>query len=341
MVGEDAIAGFLDWMAAHERLSRADRVLQNHSIGFDNSIWEMWSPLAGGAALVFPADDERADYERLLRTVERTGVSVLNATPRQTTTLIAVADALELTPFHAVRLLYTGAETVPHAAAERILHALPADAVVANEYGPTEATITCTLGPIDEATLAASAGEPSVPIGHPIGDAILDVRDGELWVGGRCIALGYRDLPQETADRFVVDARGERWYRTGDLVRLTDHGLVFLGRADRQTNVRGHRIELAAVESAAARLPGVGQAAAIAAGGVEGARETLWLFVVPEYAAAVDRDSLRAALARSLPYYMVPDQVVVHEGALPLTVNGKLDVDALLATARQLARLRT
>ncbi len=353
VIDEDAIAGFLDWMAAHERLSRADRLLQNHSIGFDNSIWEMLTPLSGGAALVIPGDDERIDFERLLRTIERTRVSVLNATPRQLTTLVNVADALDLAPFGSIRRLYTGAETVPHAAAEKILRALPADAVVANEYGPTEATITCTLGPIDEATLAASAGEPSVPIGHAIGDALVQVLDGgrrcadvgetgELWVGGRCVALGYRGLPDETAERFVADPWGEgdgsRWYRTGDLVRISEHGLVFLGRVDRQVNVRGHRIELAAVESAAARLPGIVQAAAVPAGGVEGAHETLWLFVVADATAPWDRSGLRAALERTLPYYMVPDQIVLQDSALPLTVNGKLDVDALLAAGRRTAR---
>lgn len=348
MVGEAAIAGFVDWMAAHERLSHSDRVLQNHSIGFDNSIWEMLSPLAGGAALVFPTDAERDDYERLLHMIERTRVSVLNATPRQTTTLVAVADALDLTPFGSLRRLYTGAETVPHAAAEKILRAVPPGTAVANEYGPTEATITCTLGSVDEATLAASADEPSVPIGHPIGDALVQVRDGgrrcselgdagELWVGGRCVALGYRGLPEETAERFVEGDDGTRWYRTGDRVRLTAHGLVFLGRVDRQLNVRGHRIEPAAIESAAARLPGVAEAAAVPAGGVDGAYETLWLIVAAEHGTACDRAAVRAALERSLPYYMVPDQIVVREGRLPLTVNGKLDVDAMLAAARRTA----
>jgi non-ribosomal peptide synthetase component F len=328
-------------------------VLQNHSIGFDNSIWEMFSPLAGGAALVFPDDEDRVDYERFLRTIGQAGVTILNATPRQMTTLINVAGALDLAPFGSVRRLYTGAETVPHAAAAKILRALPPTAVVANEYGPTEATITCTLGPIDEATLTESAGEPSVPIGWAIGDAVLRVDDGdrrcvepgetgELWVGGRCVALGYRGLPEETAERFFVDPWGDgggsRWYRTGDLVGISEHGLVFLGRADRQVNVRGHRIEAAALESAASRLPGIVQAAAVPAGGVEGAYETMWLFVVCEPAAGWNRQGVRAALGDSLPYYMVPDQVVIHDGALPLTVNGKLDVDSLLAAGRRAAR---
>jgi amino acid adenylation domain-containing protein len=350
MIGEDALAGFLDWMAQHEGLSRRDRVFQNHSIGFDNSIWEMLSPLACGATLVFPGEDDRQDYECFLRTIEQVGVTILNATPQQMTTFMNAADILGLAPFRSIRRLYTGAETVTHAAAARILRALPPEAYVANEYGPTEATITCTLGPINDAVLRESAAEPSVPIGWAMGDAVIQVRDGdrrcidagetgELWVGGRCVARGYRGLPRETAERFFVDPWGDgdgsRWYRTGDLVRITAHGFVFLGRMDGQVKVRGNRIETAALESAVSRLPGVVQAAAVPVGGVEGGYEALWLFVVCVPAGKWERDAVHAELLQALPYYMVPDRIVMHDGALPLTVNGKLDRDSLIAAARR------
>jgi len=226
LISEDALSGFLDWTAAHEGLARDDRILQNHSIGFDNSIWEMFSGLSAGGAVVFPTADERRDFELLLRLIERARVTVLNATPRQMTTLLRAGDLLgRQGSFATVRRLYTGAETVTHAAAELILRALPPTAYVANEYGPTEATITCTLGPITHKVLEASASEPSVPIGWAIGDATIEVRSGdrrcvelgdigELWVGGRCVSLGYRGLPEETTERFAVDDDGTRWYRT-------------------------------------------------------------------------------------------------------------------------------
>ncbi len=349
VIDQDAIAGFLDWMAAHERLTPADRVYQNHSIGFDNSIWEMFSPLAGGAALVL---SDGSGPLAPIETIARAGVTVVNATARHAAALVDLAEAVGRTPFGTVRRLYVGAETVPALTAAKILDALPDGAYIANEYGPTEATITCTLGTITP-ELVARAGSGSMPIGWAIGDARIELRDsrgepvpdgepGELWVGGRCVARGYHNRPAETADRFVDDpwgdAPGSRWYRTGDQVLKSPDGYVFLGRDDAQVKVRGHRLEPTALEAAANRLPGVRQAAVVAVGGVTGAHDALWLFVVAPDGA--EPAGIRATLAEQVEYFLVPDRVIVRTDPLPLTVNGKLDRDSLLASARGLRATR-
>ncbi len=350
VIGEDAIAGFLGWIADHERIDPTDRVLQSHSIGFDNSIWEMFCPLAGGAAIVFANVGEPPDFGDLVRTIERERVTVVNATARQAAALVGVAEMLGLSPFGSVRRLYVGAETVTREAASRILAAMPPTAQVANEYGPTEATITCTLGAIPPAALTDGAASASMPIGWAIGDAVIEVRDeegrlvptgevGALWVSGRCLALEYLNLPEETASHFVDDpwdeGDGSRWYRTGDVVQVTDAGYVFLGRTDKQVKVRGHRIEPAAIEALAGRLPNVRQAAVVPVGGVPGAREGIWLFVVTHEGASHEVDAIRATLREHLPYYMTPDRIIMRRDPLPLTVNGKLDAALLLASARR------
>jgi acyl-coenzyme A synthetase/AMP-(fatty) acid ligase len=152
------------------------------------------------------------------------------------------------------------------------------------------------------------------------------------------VALGYHDRRAETASRFVEDpwgeAPGSRWYRSGDVAARSPEGYVFLGRDDAQVKVRGHRIEPAAIEAAAVRLPEVHQAAALAVGGVTGAHDAVWLFVVAPQGA--DAATVRSRLAGLLPYFMVPDRVIVRAEPLPLTVNGKLDRASLLAGARSL-----
>ena len=142
---------------------------------------------------------------------------------------------------------------------------------------------------------------------------------GELWIGGAGVAHGYRNDPERTADRFLDDA-GQRWYRTGDLARyLPDGTLEFLGRADHQVKIRGHRIELGEVEGALRALPAVHAAVAAVVGGAS-----------PRIAAAVTLDTPAAAdallsdLATALPGYMVPSRVVVLD-EIPLTGNGKPD----------------
>jgi acyl carrier protein len=153
---------------------------------------------------------------------------------------------------------------------------------------------------------------------------------GELCAGGDGLARGYLDQPELTAERFVPSpfgAPGARLYRTGDIVRhLPDGGIEFLGRRDGQVKVRGFRVELAEVEAALQRCPGVGQAAAALHG--EAGKELLVGYVVARRQPPPTQGELRAFLQGRLPTPMVPTAWVYLEG-LPLTPNGKVDRRAL------------
>jgi acyl carrier protein len=147
---------------------------------------------------------------------------------------------------------------------------------------------------------------------------------GEIHVGGVGVGRGYRDDPRHTAEAFVPDpftaARGARLYRSGDLGRWSRVGsLEFLGRIDHQVKVRGFRVELGEVEAALGRLDGLREAVVLAPGD-----QRLAAFVVPEAGHEVDPAALRAALAETLPEYMVPSAFTVLS-ELPLTPNGKVD----------------
>jgi len=196
-----------------------------------------------------------------------------------------------------------------------------------NGYGPTETTICATLH------TSVGAEDTRVPIGRPIAGYHVVILDGErnpvppgtvgeICIGGPGVARGYLGQPGLTAERFTPDPAGGRLYRSGDLGRvLTDGTIEFLGRADDQVKVRGARIELSQVEGALAALPGVRDALAV----VDRRGEPRLL----GYAiAAAESEELRAALARTLPAYLVPEQVVVVDD-WPLTMSGKVDRAAL------------
>ncbi|MEK1905933.1 MAG: amino acid adenylation domain-containing protein, partial [Pseudomonas sp.] len=178
------------------------------------------------------------------------------------------------------------------------------------------------------------------PIGNPVGPRSLYVLDaelnllpigvaGELYIGGEVgLARGYFQRPELTAERFLPDpfgAAGERMYRTGDLVRWREDGtLDYLGRVDHQVKIRGFRIELGEIESQLLALGGVQEAAVIA-------RETPTGKQLVGYVVArnnSDANALRAELAKTLPDYMVPAQIIAL-AKLPLTPAGKLDRAAL------------
>ncbi|MCX4670630.1 non-ribosomal peptide synthetase [Streptomyces sp. NBC_01381] len=140
---------------------------------------------------------------------------------------------------------------------------------LANEYGPTETTISCTVEPDPD------PDQERVPIGRPWPGATTYVLDerlrevpagtvGELYVGGTFVAIGYAGQPARTAERFVADPfglPGTRLYRTGDRALVDDRGaLHYYGRTDFQVKVRGLRVELGEIESVLETHPAVGQA---------------------------------------------------------------------------------
>ncbi|HET7868568.1 MAG TPA: phosphopantetheine-binding protein, partial [Burkholderiaceae bacterium] len=130
--------------------------------------------------------------------------------------------------------------------------------------------------------------------------------------------------------RFVPDPfgpAGSRMYRSGDLGRWKPDGTVeFLGRNDQQVKIRGFRIELGEIEAALMACLGVREAVVLAREDEPGNKRLVAYLTGTE----LQPEALRAALARSLPEYMVPSAYVLLE-ALPLTPNGKLDRKALPA----------
>ena len=197
-----------------------------------------------------------------------------------------------------------------------------------------------------------------MPIGGPIQNLRLHVLDpglravpvgvpGELFLGGVGLARGYLRRPALTAERFVPDPfgpPGSRLYRTGDLARWRPDGTVeFLGRIDGQVKIRGLRIELGEIEAALREQPGVADAAAVVREDVPGDVRIVAYVVggadqaAPDQTApdqtAPDPATLRTALKRRLPDYMVPSAVTALD-ALPLLPNGKLDRRALPAPQR-------
>jgi acyl carrier protein len=160
-----------------------------------------------------------------------------------------------------------------------------------------------------------------VPVGVP----------GELYLAGVCLAHGYRNRPNLTAERFIANPfgpPGSRMYRTGDLARWRmDATVEFLGRVDHQVKVRGLRIELGEIETVLARHETVAQAVVTIREASPGDKR-LVAYVVPEVGREVEVDKLRRHTAEQLPPHMVPSAVTVL-AALPLTTSGKVDRKAL------------
>jgi amino acid adenylation domain-containing protein len=323
-------------LTADLRMHPGDRVLRMAPLAFDASTYEIWVALLSGATLeVFP--DRLPSIGKLAPFLAERGVTVAWL-PASLFRLIAGSRPEAL---GGLRQLVTGGEVVPHEAAACMLDAHPG-LVITNGYGPTEnTTFTTTHTVRDSAEIAGP-----LPIGRPIAGTRVFVLDrharlvppgavGELYAAGLGVAGGYLGDEAATSSRFGhfspdVD---ERLYRTGDLVRLDPEGrLLFLGRADKQVKLDGHRIETEEISATLARHPGVRDAAVVAARRADGGTR-LVAAVVLRPGAGADPRSLRAFLSRHLPSYMIPARWAVLD-EIPLTRNGKVDEQALIESTR-------
>ncbi len=306
-------------------------LLASTSICFDLSVFEIFAPLCLGGRVILA--ENALELPRLAAAGE---VTLLNTVPS------VAAQLLRLGPLPpGVRTVGLAGEPLPRSLADA-LYAQPAVRRVLNLYGPSEDTTYSTWVEV------ARGATEAPPIGEPVdGTEARVVREegtpaeaagetGELFLGGAGLARGYLGRPALSAERFVpglalvAPAPGGRLYRTGDRVRRrTDGGLDFLGRLDHQVKIRGFRIELGEVEAALDSHPRVAAAVALAREDRPGDRR-LVAYVVPAPGDALPVAALRAALGRTLPGYMVPQEVVFLE-ALPLTPNGKVDRRALPA----------
>ncbi|MFI2378049.1 amino acid adenylation domain-containing protein [Streptomyces sp. NPDC018964] len=304
---------------------------------FDALSFEIWTPLLTGGTCVVLGDEEAGRPDLLAAALRERRVDTLFITAAL---FNAVVDKVPDCFSHTGQVL-TGGEQLNARVVRRWYRDNPdSRTVLYNAYGPTEA-----------ATFALSHAVPrdfdgdTVPIGTPLPGTgvLLRTEDGrtaepgevaELLLSGPALALGYRNLPEETARRFVrlphEDGGERRWYRTGDLVRQDADGLVtYVGRADRQVKVRGFRIEPGEVERQILALPAVRQAYVCTRRDDDGRNELL-AFLTP--GEDLSYDAYDRHLAASLPSYMRPHHTHLV-GELPLNANGKVDRDALLAAA--------
>ena len=320
--------------ADHFALKASDRVLQFAAVNFDVAYEEIFPTLLSGATVVlWPVSVGVAPVRRFIEFVETQRISVLNLPAPYWHEWVTELDIVGIPP--CVRLVIVGSDKVSSSQFARWSAQAGARVRSCVAYGVTEATITSTVfdPPADY-----HSDSDTMPIGKPIANCEAYVLDaqlhpvangeiGELCLGGAGLARGYLDLPQATAERFIVSPftpeKGARLYRTGDRVRcLADGNLEFLGRADDQVKIRGFRIEIGEIESTLQQYPGL--TAAVVTARDDTGEKKLVAYIVPSTTTAGLERNLGQFLRERLPEYMIPS-AFVELRKLPLTPSGKVD----------------
>ncbi|MET9262182.1 amino acid adenylation domain-containing protein [Amycolatopsis sp. NPDC004079] len=313
-------------------LGASDVVVQNAPLTFDVSVWQMLAPLVVGGQVRVVDRRIAADPETLFGL----GMSVLEVVPSLLRAALDFWDAGGPPELAGLRWLVVTGEALPPDLCVRWFGYFPEIPLV-NAYGPTECS--------DDVTHAVLSSVDDVrgvrtPIGLPVRNTRLYVLSdelrpvpagaaGELYIGGLVVGRGYVGDPAKTGSVFVADPFGEpgtRMYRTGDrVVRRDDGALEFIERRDFQVKIRGHRIELGEIEATLRELPEIADAVVVVRTDDAGTKRLAAYLVGTE---PVDIPSVRSELQQRLPDYLVPPAMVVLD-AMPLTVHGKVDRDAL------------
>jgi non-ribosomal peptide synthetase-like protein len=300
-----------------------DRVYQGFSIAFDASVEEVWCTFAAGATLVVGSIEKTRSGVDLALYLTQQQVTVLSCVP----TLLSMMEVEVPT----IRLLILGGEQCPQELVSRWCNS---SRRVLNTYGPTEATVVSTYQECDpDRVITIGKGLPTYYV------YILDENlqlcppgvEGEIHIGGICLARGYVNRPDLTDEKFISlgDDKAEeiipdRLYKTGDLGSWTqDEEILFLGRIDGQVKLRGFRIELSEIESVIMQCAGV-SSAVVAIKKVTQIDRLIAYIVSKQDPAELDLGAIWERMRSRLPAYMVPTSLEILT-SLPTLPSGKVD----------------
>ncbi|NEQ82849.1 MAG: amino acid adenylation domain-containing protein, partial [Moorea sp. SIO2I5] len=356
-----SLTNFLKSMSQTPGISKSDILLAVTTICFDIAALELYLPLIVGAKVVIVSREVASDAWQLLSTLDRSGATVMQATPATWRMLLSAgweassSDSSSKTPEKELKIL-CGGEALPTQLANQLLDR---GTEVWNMYGPTETTIWSSVynvmrSPTSEQPVNDIKEKPK-SIGKPIANTQTYILDsylqpvgvgvaGELYIGGVGVAKGYLNRSDLTAERFIpnpfdrqIKNPHSKLYKTGDLARyLPDGNIEYLGRADHQVKIRGFRIETGEIEAALNQHPLVKETVVIAREDRPGEKRLVAYVVL-----GIDKDNesqmpgetiaqLKQHLKQKLADYMIPSAFVVLP-QLPLTPNGKVNRRSLPA----------
>jgi len=319
------LLNLVNWHIHAFGVSTTDRASQYSSVGFDATVAEIWPYLVAGASVFMIDDCTRNNATALRDWLADNQINIAFIPTPMAEQLIQLDWPRDV----ALRALLTGGDR---------LHRYPMASLpfkVVNNYGPTEGTVVSTSG---EVPVTGDLPEPS--IGRPIDNVIVRILDecmqpvpegmtGEIYVGGEGLARGYVN-PELTSHVFVASPFAEdggRLYKTGDTGFCMPSGeIAFVGRSDDQIKIRGFRIEPNEIVVALNKHPAVQSSAVKVVDHFEDKK--LVAYIVPTENRSPSASDLLTFVRGLLPEYMAPTMFVRCD-ALPMTINGKLDRNAL------------
>jgi amino acid adenylation domain-containing protein len=337
MISHRNVIDYAEWTADFFRVTKADRLSSHPGLYFDLSTFDVYTAFKSGASLhLVPAAASMFPI-RILEFIEENSLTVWNSVP-SLLTFIAKSGVLRAGRLPSLRTVTFNGEVMPTQTVIEWMRACP-DIRFVNQYGPTETT--CASMYYEITAIPQDPTKP-IPIGiaipnsevlvlTPDGKVAATAEVGELHIRGSGNGLGYLHDQEKTDRQFVrsplAEHLGDRIYATGDLVRLGEDGNhEFMGRSDHQIKFMGFRVELGEIESTLDSFDYVVSSAALGIEGLGIGGAVIVAYIVSK--ATVASSKVKDDLARRLPRYMVPREIIDIR-LMPLSSNGKIDRIAL------------
>ncbi|TMP43900.1 hypothetical protein CWB96_11735 [Pseudoalteromonas citrea] len=336
MVEHRSVCNYLDTVRTY-MTDGVQASIVSSTLNFDATVTSLYAAWLIGKPLTLLNEQEHI-FDELLVSMSDMEKAIYKVTPAHLEGLVSN------TPILSEHIVVVGGEQFSAELAKQAINFLP-NATFINEYGPTEATVGCSGYQFNSSAVFDNK-QISVPIGTAFKNTQLYILNhdelspvgtvGELYIGGDCLARGYLNSTELTAQRFIdnpycqTNRSGqlrERLYRTGDLVRsLPDGTLEYVGRIDNQVKIRGHRIELDEIKAAICSHNLVSSAYVDVTSLPNGESHIVAYTVLKDAQFTEDDviEQIRVSLVDELPKYMMPSGFIKID-ELPLTLNGKVD----------------
>ncbi|WP_338969044.1 amino acid adenylation domain-containing protein [Fusobacterium nucleatum] len=307
-------------------ITEKDRIIGLSSMCFDLSVYDIFGSLISGATLIQIPDIK--DIKNIIKVLNEESITIWNSVPAIMDMIISNYNINNLN----LKTILLSGDWIPLQLPDKIKEYFK-NAHTISLGGATEASIWSIYYPID----AIEKDWNSIPYGYALANQkfyVLNTSgeicpvgvEGELYIGGRGLALGYKNDVEKTKNSFIENKKLGHLYRTGDYGKLHKEGYIeFLGRKDQQVKINGHRIELGEIENQINQYPNISNSI-VSNLEDENGRKYLCAYLIQD--GEIDYKKLEENLKKQLPEYMIPKYYVKIE-EFPLNANGKVNRKAL------------
>ena len=326
IISHKALSSYIDWAIPEMNLKPSDRWSQHPNISFDLSVLDIYGALCSGATL-YPLSSA---LHRMMpaQAVKKYKLTIWNSVPSAINMMIK-ANQIKSSLLKSLRLASFCGEPLLKEHLKNIFKACP-KITIHNTYGPTESTVSITLLKIKKENNIDKICKDSVSIGKPIAHTGLQLiggknkNEGEIVITGRQLADGYWKLPKETKKSFrkiKINGKNIRAYFTGDWAIKEKEHIFLKKRIDRQSKIKGFRIELDAIDSEIRKFGKCFSLSVVI-------NNKLYSFLEVSKS-KIDIKDLILNLKKELEDYCIPNHFIFFE-TFPRNQNDKIDLKKMI-----------